>query len=63
LSYSDGVFEGEWTNDKRNGYGYYKSKYDHTKSDYYEGEYVNAKKEGFGICKLLNGGYYEGMWK
>jgi len=63
MSFSDGIFEGEWVNDKINGYGYYKFKDNPFKYDYYEGEWVNDLFEGFGISKSLEDDVFEGMWK
>ncbi|KAF6206333.1 hypothetical protein GE061_017565 [Apolygus lucorum] len=58
-------FEGEWKNDKKEGYGSFKT---HSGKVLYEGEWVNGKAEGYGV--LCHQGdhkryniCYEGFWK
>ena len=57
--YSDGKYEGEFNNDKREGKGimYYYN------GDKYEGEYKNDKREGKGIMFYKSGDRYEGEFK
>ena len=49
--FSDGdKYEGEWKNDKREGYGIY-----YSDRDKYEGEWKNDLKDGYGIYYYSNG--------
>ena len=38
------LFEGEWTDDKANGFGIYS----HTNGAYYEGHWLNDLQHGYG---------------
>lgn len=53
------VYEGEWKNDCKNGFGVYK----YINGAIYEGEWKNDYQDGFGIYLYADGSYYEGIWK
>ena len=58
-TYSNGYYEGELANGKRNGYGTY---YWNSGSRY-EGNWVNDVRKGFGRFFWKDGGRYEGEWE
>lgn len=49
-------FEGEWRNDRKNGFG----TMIFTNGDSYEGEWREGQKSGRGIYRFANGDMYEG---
>ena len=53
-------FEGEYINDKINGFGIYYNKYGRK---VYEGYWKEGKREGIGIYYCEDGASYEGEWK
>ena len=53
-------YEGEFKNDKREGYGIH---YFYFNAEKYEGDFQNNKREGFGILYNPNGTRYEGEFK
>ena len=57
--YNRYLYEGEWKDDKFDGYGvmYWKN------SDFYKGEWKKGLKEGKGIYNFCNGDTYEGDFK
>ena len=52
-------YEGEWKDDKMEGYGIYH----YSNGDIYEGNWVNNKHHGHGTYKFTDGHRYEGEWK
>ncbi|CAF0869810.1 unnamed protein product [Brachionus calyciflorus] len=63
------IFEGEWKDDKRNGFGGWKDNKQHgygtyyySESHYYEGEWYAGLKSGWGRMYYSNGDIYEGEW-
>ena len=56
---SGGVFEGNYKNHIKDGYG----KMTWPNGDVYEGNYKNGAKNGFGKYTWPNGDIYEGNWK
>ena len=57
--YEDGIYEGEFKDDKREGKGVYIWK----DGEKYEGEWKNDKREGKGILHYNEGDRYEGEYK
>lgn len=57
--YSNGVYDGEIVNGKRNGQG----KYAYDSGNVYEGEWKDGKKAGQGKFTWADGSVYEGEWK
>jgi hypothetical protein len=56
--YADGsVYEGEWSNDKKSGYGVQKDLF-----GVYSGQWVRDVKSGHGSAHYLNGDKYAGMF-
>jgi hypothetical protein len=51
-------YEGEWSNDKMNGYGVYK----YASGAVYSGQWKNNKHHGKGEYKMTSGCKYEGEW-
>ena len=49
-------YDGEWVNDRKEGFGLYKYKNGST----YEGKWVNGVREGTGIFQYPDGSYYNG---
>ena len=49
-------YDGEWLNDKANGYG----KLIHADGDVYEGNWVDDKTEGEGVYSHIDGATYIG---
>ena len=61
MYYKDGSkFEGEYVNDKINGFGIYTNK---SGRKIYEGYWKDGKREGIGIYFCEDGASYEGEWK
>lgn len=58
LIHDDGLYEGEWKNNKRHGYG----KMIYFNGDIYEGEFKNDTQDGYGEMKYANGVRYKGHW-
>lgn len=58
---SDGIewYEGDWKEDKMEGYGVYH----YSNGDRYEGNWVNNMQHGVGTYVFTNGTRYEGEWK
>ena len=56
---SGNVFEGNWENDLRNGYG----KMTWSDGDVFEGNYENDAKNGYGKMTWSDGDVYEGNWE
>lgn len=52
-------YEGEWKNDKMNGYGIYH----YSNGDVYEGDWVDDMQSGYGKYYFTDGNRYEGEWK
>lgn len=52
------IYEGQWLNDKANGYG----TYTHYNGTVYEGYWKNDKQDGSGCEKWSNGCYYIGNY-
>lgn len=52
-------YEGEWKNDKMNGYGIYH----YSNGDVYEGDWVDDMQCGYGKYFFTDGNRYEGEWK
>ncbi len=57
--FEDGLYIGEFRNEKRDG----KGKYFWNDGDSYDGTWKDDKKHGFGIFKCSDGSKYEGHWK
>src|SRR5436305_14904656 len=49
-------YQGEWRNDKREGKGLLRDKYEGT----YEGDWRDDRSEGFGKATWKNGNWYQG---
>ena len=64
-TWSDGVYEGEWKDDKWNGQGiHYIGGDENSDCDVYEGEFVNGHREGHGTYTWRSSGSSaEGEWK
>jgi hypothetical protein len=58
---SGAIYDGEWKNDLRNGFGTYTSA--SSKDWVYEGFFVDDLYEGKGIYRWPDGRVYEGLWK
>jgi hypothetical protein len=56
--YSNGVYEGKFIDDKKDGEGIMT----YTNGDIYSGNWINDKKNGFGKMIYLNGDIYSGNW-
>jgi hypothetical protein len=52
-------YEGEWSNGKTNGVGYYRQQ----DGAHYRGQFLEHKMDGFGICIYADGDKNEGQWK
>ena len=53
------IYEGNWSNNERNGFGKMTYKSGHI----YEGNWLNDEKNGFGYMNFPNGSKYSGSWK
>ena len=53
------VYEGDWVDDKRHGFG----KHTWLNGASYTGEYANDRREGFGTYVYPSGGVYTGQYK
>jgi hypothetical protein len=51
-------YEGDYLNDKKNGWGYFEWESGNT----YRGRYVNDEREGFGEMRWTDGSVYRGTW-
>ena len=51
------IYMGEWSNDKKNGYGVYD---DILKGEKYLGQWLDSNRHGSGIIVTLDGMYFEG---
>jgi len=58
-TYNNGVYEGQFLNDKRHGRG----KYTFQSGEVYDGEWRDGDRNGYGKCRWANGNSYEGDWK
>lgn len=54
----ESFYRGQWHNNKREGYGYFKT----AKGEVYEGYYENDRRNGEGTYFFRNGDYYTGEW-
>jgi hypothetical protein len=53
------TYEGDWVNDKMEGYGIYH----YSNGDIYDGEWKDNQHNGFGKYFFTDGSHYEGEWK
>jgi hypothetical protein len=56
---NESFYRGSWKDNKREGYGYFKT----GKGEVYEGEYRNDRRNGVGTYVFRNGDFYTGEWK
>ena len=66
MVFADGArYEGEWEQDKRDGYGtmYFQSGDGFTDGAYYTGYWSNNKRSGQGTLTWSTGHKYEGTWE
>jgi hypothetical protein len=60
MKYSDGhIYEGQYVNDLREGFGIYYFK----NNDKYHGQFVSNKRNGFGVYNYSDGTVYTGFWE
>lgn len=57
--YGEEWYDGEWKNDKMEGYGVYH----YSNGDIYEGYWANNMHNGYGKYTFTDGNRYEGEWK
>jgi hypothetical protein len=53
------TYEGDWSNDKMEGYGIYR----YSNGDIFDGEWKDNQQNGFGKYFFTDGSHYEGEWK
>ncbi|XP_061820753.1 MORN repeat-containing protein 3-like [Nerophis lumbriciformis] len=57
--YANAVYEGEWSEDNRSGWG----RMCYKNGDVYEGEWLRDNEHGTGVLQFASGNWYEGSWK
>ena len=55
---NENIYEGEYKDDKKNGYGEFKWATGNT----YKGNYLDDERHGFGTMAWIDGSQYEGEW-